>query len=223
MVNFAELKAKAEKAKDAGVAKVVNTKDRYSSISSSKTTWDPNWKRGTPRSSTSSPPSQPQPPPPPPPPPPRSTVAQSRGAVVGTDEPSSSGISPRDAVAPKPPPVVSRASRPDIPGSPTPSHTSKLPPPPKRFSSGYPPSHNRANSHGDTTFDKIDWVNLSTEDKEEFFRWLDEFFSRYLNVEMGPRTSVVSSPPPPAEASVPIPATRSGPPPVNTATRPRIP
>lgn len=221
MVNFAELKAKAEKAKDAGVAKVVNTKDRYSSISSSKTTWDPNWKRGVPRSSTSSPPS-------PPPPPPRPTIAQSRGVAVSMDEspPAQSrgsrpgSISPGD-VAPKPPPVVSRASRPDIP-SPTSSNASKLPPPPKRFSSGYPPSHKRVNSHGDTTPDRIDWMNLSAEDKEEFFRWLDEFFSRYLNVELGPRTSMVSSSPPPSEASVRTSAARSGPPPVNAATRPRL-
>ncbi|KAI6142991.1 hypothetical protein BKA82DRAFT_4187451 [Pisolithus tinctorius] len=106
MVNFAELKAKAEKAKDAGVARV----------------------RGTPRSSTSSPP---------PPPPPRPTGSQGR---------------------------------------------------------------------------RIGRISV-LDDKEEFFRWLDEFFSRYLNVELGPRTS-------PGATSVRPSAARSGPPPVNTATRP---
>ncbi|KIN94813.1 hypothetical protein M404DRAFT_369877 [Pisolithus tinctorius Marx 270] len=217
MVNFAELKAKAEKAKDAGVARVVNTKDRYSSISSSKTTWDPNWKRGTPRSSTSSPP---------PPPPPRPTGAQGRG-VVNTDEsplaPSrgsrpSTTISPGD-VTPNLSPVGSRISGPDI-SSPTTSEASKLPPPPKRFSSGYPPSHKRTNSYVDNTMDRIDWTNLSVDDKEEFFRWLDEFFSRYLNVELGPRTSPGPSSPSLTEISVRPSAARSGPPPVNTATRP---
>ncbi|KAI6042388.1 hypothetical protein EDC04DRAFT_2660237 [Pisolithus marmoratus] len=213
MVNFAELKAKAEKAKDAGVAKVVNTKDRYSSISSSKTTWDPNWKRGAPRSSTSSSPPRP---------PPRSM--ESRG-VVNTDPPSASPRSSRPGsissgdVNPNLPPVVSRASRPDMP-SPTASDAPKLPPP-KRFSSGYPPSHTRVNSNADTTLDRIDWANLSAEDKEEFFRWLDEFFSRYLNVELGPRTPRVSSPSF-IDTSVRTSAARSGPPPVNTATRPHI-
>ncbi|KAI5984769.1 hypothetical protein EDC04DRAFT_2832352 [Pisolithus marmoratus] len=182
MVNFAELKAKAEKAKDAGVAKVVNTKDRYSSISSSKTTWDPNWKRGAPRSSTSSSPPRP---------PPRST--ESRG-VVNMDPPSASP----------------RSSRPDIP-SPTTSDAPKLPPP-KRFSSGYPPSHTRVNSTADTTLDRIDWANLSAEDKEEFFRWLDEFFSRYLNVELGPRTPRAPSSPSLTDTSVRTSAARSGPP-----------
>ncbi|KAI5991989.1 hypothetical protein F5J12DRAFT_897356 [Pisolithus orientalis] len=200
MVNFAELKAKAEKAKDAGVAKVVNTKDRYSSISSSKTTWDPNWKRGTPRSSTSSPP---------PPPPPRPTGAQGRG-VVNTDEL---------------PPSPSRSSRPgttispgDVTPNPSPVHLNS--PPPKRSSSGYPPNHKRTNSYADNTMDRIDWTNLSADDKEEFFRWLDEFFSRYLNVELGPRTSRVPSSPSLTETSVRPSAARSGPPPVNTATRP---
>ncbi|KAI6145811.1 hypothetical protein BKA82DRAFT_4161651 [Pisolithus tinctorius] len=208
MVNFAELKAKAEKAKDAGVAKVVNTKDRYSSISSSKTTWDPNWKRGTPRSSTSSPP---------PPPPPRPTGSQGR-RVVNTDEPPPAP-SRSSHVAPNPSPVVSRISGPDI-SSPTSSEASKLPPPPKRFSSGYPPSHKRTNSYVDNTMDRIDWTNLSADDKEEFFRWLDEFFSRYLNVELGPRTSRVPSSPSLTQTSVRPSAARSGPPPVNTATRP---
>ena len=34
--------------------------------------------------------------------------------------------------------------------------------------------------------DDIDWANLSAEDKEVFFSWLDEFFSRYLGREIGP-------------------------------------
>ena len=35
--------------------------------------------------------------------------------------------------------------------------------------------------------DHIDWVNLSPDDKEAFFGWLDEFFARYLQVTVTPR------------------------------------
>jgi len=68
------------------------------------------------------------------------------------------------------------------------SDVSALPPPPRRFSSGYPPNHKRTDSRNDPS-DRIDWANLSGEDKEEFFLWLDEFFSRFLNVKLGPRNS----------------------------------
>ena len=38
--------------------------------------------------------------------------------------------------------------------------------------------------------DRIDWANLSPEDKEVFFSWLDEFFARYLKVAIPPRATV---------------------------------
>ena len=34
----------------------------------------------------------------------------------------------------------------------------------------------------------IQWSNLSLEDKQVFFSWLDEFFSRYLNIS--PRSTI---------------------------------
>ena len=64
------------------------------------------------------------------------------------------------------------------------------PPPP-------PPPHRRAPSlsnqrssfvsqvsatpSGTTDVEEIDWANLSVEDKQAFFAWLDEFFARYLD------------------------------------------
>ena len=42
------------------------------------------------------------------------------------------------------------------------------------------------------SIDRIDWANLSPDDKQEFFSWLDEFFARYLNVSGTSRT--LSSP-----------------------------
>lgn len=34
---------------------------------------------------------------------------------------------------------------------------------------------------------EIDWTNLSPEDKEIFFSWLDEFFGNYLNITIAPK------------------------------------
>ncbi|KAF9234594.1 hypothetical protein BU15DRAFT_78889 [Melanogaster broomeanus] len=197
---FAELKAKAEKAKDTGVTKMSNTRDRFSSVPASKTNWDPNWKRApppapAPRGSAS--PSANSPPPPPP--------SRHRPDV------SSAGSSAA------PPPVVPRASRPDGDVS-APSHYTPLPPP-TRSASGYPPSHREAPRD---VVDEIDWANLSPEDREEFFGWLDEFFSRYLNVELGPREPTL---PPSSARSVPVrpPVQHARPPPmVNMTTRPPV-
>lgn len=52
--------------------------------------------------------------------------------------------------------------------------------------------------------DKINWVNLSYEDKQAFFTWLDEFFARYLDQ---PQPSIRVSPP--ADASRPNTSTPS--------------
>lgn len=44
-----------------------------------------------------------------------------------------------------------------------------------------PPSvHLKAKASAQNDMSDIDWANLSREDKEEFFKWLDEFFARYL-------------------------------------------
>ena len=78
------------------------------------------------------------------------------------------------------------------------------PPPPRRVSSPSSSSSNQRSSFagraqasatrtpsGATTDDveKIDWANLSAEDKHAFFAWLDEFFARYLNGSLPPSTA----------------------------------
>jgi len=193
MVNFAELKAKAEKAKDAGVTKMANTRDRYSSVPASQANWDPNWKRPPPPSATSSPRASTGGHPPPP--------LRSRPDVIALG----AGAAPL---------VVPRVSRPtdseDLPVKAPHSYTPL--PPPTRGASGYPPSH-RETSHD--AVNRIDWANLTPEDKEAFFEWLDEFFSRYLGIELSPRERRS------APSSVPVQITRS-PPTVNKATRPQV-
>ncbi|KIY44636.1 hypothetical protein FISHEDRAFT_77260 [Fistulina hepatica ATCC 64428] len=72
------------------------------------------------------------------------------------------------------------------------------PPLPRRTSSGTsagsagtaPPPINR-NTRPDAprpASTSIDWVNLSEEDKQIFFSWLDEFFSRHLGKDVSPRS-----------------------------------
>ena len=67
------------------------------------------------------------------------------------------------------------------------------PPPPRKVSSSSSSTNQRSSYVGraqaSTTpsgtmtddVEKIDWANLSFEDKQAFFAWLDEFFSRYLD------------------------------------------
>ncbi|OAX34361.1 hypothetical protein K503DRAFT_774642 [Rhizopogon vinicolor AM-OR11-026] len=185
MVNFAELKQKAEKAKDAGVTKMVNTKDRYSSVPSAKTNWDPNWKRPPPSTPTGSASTHRHDPPSPPP---LRTRPESTGGSIAS-----------------PPPPVSRGSRPDA--HPPPSFSSL--PPPTRAKSTYSPQRGSTEQ-----VDHIDWANLSQEDKDEFFSWLDEFFSRYLNITLPPERELPSVV---MRGSLP---SVSRPPPVNLNSRP---
>jgi len=82
-----------------------------------------------------------------------------------------------------PPPPVARDTRPDY--VPPPSYASSVPaprPPPRRTTS-------TQNSP-----EEIDWANLSQEDKDVFFSWLDEFFSRYLNISLPTSTSQADEP-----------------------------
>ena len=160
-VTVAELRQKAEKVKDAGVTKMVNTKDRYSSVPSAKTNWDPNWKRAPPSAPAGS----------------ASTNRAGAPSPPLQARPDASE-SLRDSV-PSPPPPVLRGSRPDVP-SPL-SHG--LSPPPTRAKSTYTPQTGST----EQALDHIDWANLSQEDKDAFFSWLDEFFSRYLNISLPPR------------------------------------
>ncbi|KAH7909997.1 hypothetical protein BJ138DRAFT_1153976 [Hygrophoropsis aurantiaca] len=167
---------------------MTNTRDKYSSVPSSKTNWDPNWKVGQNRSpansSRSSRPSTNVPPPPPP--------IRSRPNLTPSDDSSSS----------RPPPVPLN-TRPDMPPP------SRLPPPPQRSSKVQQETE-------DPSVDDIDWTNLTTEDKEVFFDWLDEFFSRFLGVQLSPRV-------PSTTPSVPLPTRNPGPPPrVNMAAKPQV-
>jgi hypothetical protein len=78
------------------------------------------------------------------------------------------------------------------------------PPPHRKVSSSSSSSSNQRSSivgrgqasatrtpSGTTTDDveKIDWANLSAEDKHAFFAWLDEFFARYLDGSLPPSTA----------------------------------
>ncbi|KAG1866037.1 hypothetical protein F4604DRAFT_986582 [Suillus subluteus] len=183
MVNFAELKQKAEKAKDAGVTKMVNTRDKYSSVPSSKTNWDPNWKRAPPPAPAGSSGNGPPPPP-----------LRTRRDASGSSR--SSVVSP--------PPPLAHGSRPGAPSPPSYSHIS---PPPTRAKSSYP-SQTRSTDQ----VDHIDWANLSQEDKDEFFSWLDEFFSRYLDIALPSTAGMKGSPA--------VTVQSAGPPPVNLNSRP---
>jgi hypothetical protein len=60
-------------------------------------------------------------------------------------------------------------------------------PPPRRT------TQNHGNSNEITDVEKIDWANLSDDDKQAFFSWLDEFFARYLNLAI-PAPRVTASP-----------------------------
>ena len=176
----AELKAKAEKAKDVGVTKITNTRDRYSSVPASQANWDPNWKRAPPPPPGSSPRASTSRPPPPP----------SRSRPDGSASGAARAV-----------PRASQSRSTDSDANAAPAYTPL--PPPTRSASGYPPSH-RETPHD--AVNRIDWANLTPEDKEEFFGWLDEFFSRYLGIELGPRE----------RGSVPSPV------PVQITTRPPV-
>ncbi|KAJ6476285.1 proline-rich protein [Mycena sanguinolenta] len=195
MPTFAELRDKAGKAKDATVKKTTDMKDRHTSVPLKSTNWDPYNKN----------------PHPPPPPPPRAnkhtkpTVQPSfpappqRGGSTAEPSAPSPGPGPppivRPSAAPGPPPIV-RATRPSLPSS---SSASTLPPPPVRapvlsrfrqpepeeeVPAATPPPPVRRVAARSAEKD-IDWTNLSAEDKEVLFAWLDEFFSRHLNRPIG--------------------------------------
>ncbi|EGN94703.1 hypothetical protein SERLA73DRAFT_155464 [Serpula lacrymans var. lacrymans S7.3] len=173
MVDFAELKAKASKAKDAGVTKLSNTKDRYTSVPSSKTNWDPNWKAA-----------------PPPPPASRSTGSVTAAAAPRGPPPLPPPQRPHlgaGGSSSHGPPPVRRQNRPDDAPSPSP------PPPPARAPVQH--SYNPQSYAKTERTEEIDWANLSSEDKDVFFAWLDEFFSRFLNITLPPRGQGPAPPP----------------------------
>ncbi|KLO05014.1 hypothetical protein SCHPADRAFT_1003102 [Schizopora paradoxa] len=102
------------------------------------------------------------------------------------------GISP--AHKPPPPPLPpSRAFNSSV-RSTSSSSDSSAPPPVLKSSRPKPSfsSTSHSDAHSDE-IDRIDWQNLSPEDKEEFFGWLDEFFSQYLGRQIGPERSSVGA------------------------------
>ncbi|OBZ74899.1 Altered inheritance of mitochondria protein 3 [Grifola frondosa] len=169
MPSFADLKDKALKAKDIGATKLVNTRDRYTSTSSKNINWNADITKK-----------------PPPPPPSRSVVKErlppppQRRFSPSTASPSHSDASaPSSPVAPPPKPMPwSRHSDQATPSAPI------------------SPSAVARNSHheeSDSTAHRVDWANFSPEDKQVFFSWLDEYFSRHFNVSQrssGPKDPV---------------------------------
>ncbi|EIW56724.1 uncharacterized protein TRAVEDRAFT_151331 [Trametes versicolor FP-101664 SS1] len=222
MPTLAELRSRAVKVKDAGVSSLSNTKDRMSSQPSKNINWnaDVKAKPPPPPAPLAKPVYKPPPPPsrtgssassapgivnkppvpvrkfgvsanptlarsisnvsqengvnpgPPPRPPPRSFNSNA-SSVSPSPSPSISG-----GLAPGPPPLIRRETRPDQPS-----------PPPRSFAP--PPPVRKAQSE-EAGINKIDWANLSPEDKQAFFGWLDEFFSRYLGKPIPPRTTTDS-------------------------------
>ncbi|KAG6864800.1 hypothetical protein C0991_007056 [Blastosporella zonata] len=182
--SFAELKAKAAKAKDVSVAKIQSTRDRNTSIPMKKTNWDPY--SGQPA---------------PPPPPPRLDSNSRPAAAKPMFPPPPSASSRSAAVAPPPPP----SRTPSLPSRPSTTHSSPSPvppapaprPPPRQLLSssssvsGGPPPIIRSTRPDQPSrqLDEpvqptIDWTNLSPQDKEVFFSWLDEFFNKFLNIDV---------------------------------------
>ncbi|KAI0632811.1 hypothetical protein C8Q77DRAFT_1119858 [Trametes polyzona] len=116
---------------------------------------------------------------PPPRPPPRSINSHAAPSASPSPPPSvSSGLPPG------PPPPIRRETRPDQPHPQPPS--APQPPPSRNLA---PPPPIRRVQQDEADIDRIDWANLSPEDKQEFFSWLDEFFGRYLGVPVPPRSA----------------------------------
>ncbi|KAF5375340.1 hypothetical protein D9615_007981 [Tricholomella constricta] len=174
--SFAELKAKAAKAKDASVSKIQSTRDRHTSVPLARTNWDPYSKQ-----------------PPPPPPPPR-VNANTRPEPSFPPPPNRSTLPPPPSPTPSLPARSSAlSSSPSLPvPSPAPHLPSRSLSSSNQPSSGPPPIIRSTRPElaprvTDTSESEIDWTDLSAEDKEVFFSWLDEFFSKFLNVDIPPR------------------------------------
>lgn len=202
----AELKAKASGITSAGVEKVQNARDRntryelsrchtacwYSlctSVPMAKTNWDPySGER------------------PPPPPPPRSLVSQNTKPLKAllpppsrTTASSTTSLSRTNSVSPAPP----LPSRTPSSSAPPPARNHSVSPPiappraPLQTKQSYgktlppvgpPPPIQRSTRPDLRTHQvapvisvepEIDWANLSPEDKDVFFSWLDEYFANF--------------------------------------------
>ena len=199
----ATIRDKAVSAKNATVHKIQDTRDKHTSTPMAKTRF----------AESGYLPKAPPPPPPSHAPGPRSSFHSSRGSlerensgrdisatpppppVVRTTKPT---LGAHPASPPSPPPsrglsVLDRA-RAFASSTPSPS-SSALPPPasskPASLRWSQPPPKPapiaRANDSASVNrdIDKIDWANLSPEDKQVFFAWLDEFFAIYIEKMKG--------------------------------------
>ncbi|KAJ8075182.1 hypothetical protein PM082_019510 [Marasmius tenuissimus] len=199
MPSFADLKDKAVKAKDASVNKVQNVRDRNSSVPLKKTNWNPYNGEGPRAPPPPRPNSRNRPDLAPLPPPPRrtSSMASSESSSTTNSGPppgpppinratrnlSTTSVSSGSG---GPPPIV-RSTRPLL--SAQSSQSSVGPPPslPVRRSPSAPPLPSRTPSFNNTTITEepaaFSWGNLTQEDKEVFFGWLDEFFERSYGIK----------------------------------------
>jgi len=194
VAKVAELKQKASKAKDATVTSVKNTKDRHTSVPLNNTNWNPYDGTG------------PRPPPPPrvnanSKPKPQSTFLPPpvRGGSASPQLPSSSPSPTPPLPGRSGPPVINRSSRPPGPSgvspkpslkpspalptrtpSATPSLPARTPSATPSLPARTPPLPSRASSYQQPQ--QIDWTNLSPEDKQVFFNWLDEFFTKSYGI-----------------------------------------
>ncbi|KAF8811898.1 hypothetical protein BYT27DRAFT_7183362 [Phlegmacium glaucopus] len=227
MPSFADLKAKATSVTNAGAEKFQHVRDRNTSVPMAKTTWDPY--SGEP------------PPPPPPsrslvnrntkplapllPPPSRTSSAASRSLSNSSVASSASPAPPLPSRGPSsgPPPTPPRGkpAAPVPPALPVIRSSPQLNPPP--IINSPPPivRSTRPDFNSRTVIPKpastsrkteIDWSNLSPEDKDIFFSWLDEFFANFTPPSAVRDTAVVQDPP--------ITTTPSHAPPLRSSTKP---
>ncbi|KAI0684690.1 hypothetical protein BC835DRAFT_1536158 [Cytidiella melzeri] len=158
--SFADIRDRATKARDTGLNKFSETRDKYSSRSSKDIDWSADPK--SPSSASS----------------PAHLPSHSReSCAASVPRPSSPPAPPRRA-----PPIIRNDSRPDRPTA-----YSPVPPPIRTSAPARPPAQVHS---APVTSDKVDWANLSPPDKEVLFSWLDEFFERRLNITIPPRNSV---------------------------------
>ncbi|THH17497.1 hypothetical protein EW146_g3321, partial [Bondarzewia mesenterica] len=215
-----DLKSKAAKAKDAGVSKLSTTRDHLKSVPSAKTGFDPNSRQL------------------PPPPPPLRAYPSQRSAGSRSAPLPPPPVRRTTSSSTGPPPVLQGAR----PVSVTPSPPLPPAPPalPRRNTSAFSSRSSVANKDGgEVVIDRIDWANLSPADKQVFFSWLDEFFARYLDQSIHPRStqsevkgnveshSSVGAfgrrmPPPPSRSPAPS-LSSHGPPKPNLSTKPSCP
>ncbi|CDO70437.1 hypothetical protein BN946_scf184999.g78 [Trametes cinnabarina] len=225
-----ELRNKAAKVKDAGVTKIVNTKDKMVSQPSKNINWHAEIK--------AKPPPPPKPEYRPPPPPSRTSSTASNQAkppapsvpIRRTGSSASSSLATSRSVAseaslvspsapPRPPPrsTHSAASHSLSPSPPLPTSIpvpSGPPPPIRRETRPDLLASSSKIQHSAADVDRIDWANLSPADKRAFFSWLDEFFSRHLGIPVGPHERAQTK-----DAS----RGQAPPPRISAASRPTVP